>query len=315
MDAKDIGILRCLGMQPWAEQRLRADERVPAAIATRLGLRADLVRDRISRMEDAGVISGYEIYPNFRLLDMQQTTFHYRLAAETMKGEAIDRALRFDGVVGVYNYLGPQLCMDICYRTEQECRRRLEVLGDYIGNRDAIRWIERHPPEPARSLDQLDWRIIQCLRGDARRSLEDVSAELEVSLRTIRRRFAKLRDDGSTDIVPRINPAQIEGTLLAQLIVHMASDTGISARAEVRQALAEHLLMAMTPPDERLDAIGTLLLVPSVGKLESLRRDLERRPDVTSVWAMLPSGIRHDPSWIDEAIEQKVQQALADKGR
>lgn len=305
MDALDAGIMRSLGVQPWAERRLGADERQPAALAKRFGVRPELVRERIARLEERGIIAAYEIYPNFRLLGHEQTTFHYRLAAENMKASAMEKATRFDGVVGVYGYLGPQLCVDICYRTEADKRRRLEVLGEYLGNRDAIAWIQRHPPPIDRDLDLLDWRIIQALRGDARRPLEQIADELNTSIRTVRRRFARLRDDGAVDVVPRLDPSRIEGMILAQMIVHLrpgARDT----RREVEQELHDQLLMAMTPPDERLDAVGVLLVVPSIGALEANRRRAEAHAGVDTVWLMVPTSIRYDASWIDEIIEEKV---------
>lgn len=298
-------IIRALGTQAWDGRDRSPDAVRPVNMARRFGVRDELLRERIARLEHDGVISGYEIYPNFRHLGLDATTFHYRLPDDGSKAAAVDEAAAFDGVFGVYGYLDPHVCVDICYRSPADRARRLDVLGKLMGNaRPLVLW-QRHLPTVERALDRLDWRIIQGLRGAAKRPLEDVAQSLGTSVRTVRRRYSRLANEGSIDVVPNVDPTRIAGTLLLEFHIHFDGTSSVPAR-KVLEILDEHWFSAWTPPDSEIAGQVVVLCGESVARFEELRQAVQALAAVRSVRVLVPSRVAFDGSWIDDAIEERI---------
>ena len=58
-------------------------------------------------------------------------------------------------------------------------------------------------------LDKLDFEILSCLQEDGRMSFTVIAEKLGVSIGTIRTRFNKLIEDGTVNIVGRVNPDKV----------------------------------------------------------------------------------------------------------
>lgn len=305
MDGLDLRIVRALGVQAWGETRGPADAARPAVMARRFRVRPELVRERIARMEAAGVIAGYEVYPNFRHLGLQATTLHYRLPEDAPKARALDEAAAFDGVFGVYGYLGDAVCVDVCHRSVADRTRRVDVLAKLMGQaRPLVLW-ERVLPPVDRVLDELDWRIIQALRGDAHRPLDQVAQALDTSVRTTRRRYARLADEGSIDVIANFDPTRLEGHVMVEFHVRFARPSAAVHRA-VLKTLDENWFTAWTPPDAGVGGLVAGLVGRSIGHFEELRDTVEQNEHVSAVHVLVPSRTVYDGTWIDEAIAEKV---------
>jgi len=306
MDTLDLRILRALGIQAWSEGQRNLDDLRPATLARRFRVRPELVRERISRLESSGVVAGYEIYPNFRHLGLDVTTYHYTLEDPGLKAAAVDEAAEFEGVFGVFGYLGQVVCVDVCHRSPADRARRLSVLGKLMnGARGGVMW-ERNLPAVTRALDVLDWRIIKALRGDAHRPLEDVAADLGISIRTVRRRFAHLASEGSIDVVANFDPTCIEGNLMVEFHVFLAPDAPAGTRRGIQDICGDNWFAAWTPPDEAVAGMALVLVGPSVARFEELRAAVEALPGVRSMRVLVPSRVAYRANWIDEAIEEKL---------
>src|SRR5688572_12512390 len=112
-----------MGLQPfltWPHppERLKATK-----IAKDLGLSPETVKERIARLEKDGTIQGYEVYPNFRHLGLLSTTYHFRVPDTTQKTRALEQVGRAEGVVGVYNFVGPDVCVDLAHRGGRDLTR------------------------------------------------------------------------------------------------------------------------------------------------------------------------------------------------
>jgi len=68
-------------------------------------------------------------------------------------------------------------------------------------------------------LDKLDFAILSYLQQDGRMSFTVIAEKLKVSIGTIRSRFNKLIDDGTINIVGRVNPEKVGFHSYAQIAV------------------------------------------------------------------------------------------------
>src|SRR6185436_7143924 len=67
------------------------------------------------------------------------------------------------------------------------------------------------------SLDKLDFEILSCLQQDGRMSFTVIAEKLEVSIGTVRSRFNKLIEEGTINIIGRVNPDKVGFQSYAQI--------------------------------------------------------------------------------------------------
>ena len=59
------------------------------------------------------------------------------------------------------------------------------------------------------TLDQLDRRILECLRDDGRMSVSEIARQVEASQNTVKRRLARMENQGGMKVVPVIEPDSV----------------------------------------------------------------------------------------------------------
>ena len=65
-----MAILREMGIQPYGALPRSPEMLKAPAVAKRLGANPERVADRIARMAEVGILLGYEVYPNYRHLNL-----------------------------------------------------------------------------------------------------------------------------------------------------------------------------------------------------------------------------------------------------
>ncbi len=105
----------------------------------------------------------------------------------------------------------------------------------------------------APKLDDLDFAILSYLQQDGRMSFTVIAEKLKVSIGTIRTRFNKLIEDGTINIVGRVNPDNVGFHAYAHIAVYIRP---ISASEKVSQRILkmpEVSFLAMTSGDYDLE--------------------------------------------------------------
>jgi Lrp/AsnC family transcriptional regulator for asnA, asnC and gidA len=75
------------------------------------------------------------------------------------------------------------------------------------------------PDSKLSSLDELDFAILSHLREDGRKSFTELANALDVSVGTIRNRYARLVEDNVLQVYGRVNPEQVGVILYAQIFI------------------------------------------------------------------------------------------------
>lgn len=306
VDALDVGILRTLGFLPFIQGARPLDATRPSHVARALGASPELVKDRIDRMEAAGIILGYEIHPNLRHLGLRQVTFHLHVPPER-KPQAMEVLSQVDGVAGVIDFVGTEMCVDVYHRSEGELARRLQLLSTITGVPQAHRLYENPDVAIARPLSRLDWRIVRALRGQARRSHAEVADELKVSQRTVKRRLERMAQEGSIDILPIVDPGRIPNYIPVGMAVFLRPGEHPSAVGDVRRALKDRLFYSWVPPARELGHAELALYARTTGEIEELRRTAAAVEGVARVDVALPCGARFSQTWLNEAIDERIR--------
>ena len=102
-------------------------------------------------------------------------------------------------------------------------------------------------------LDDLDFKILSCLQKDGRMSLTVMAKTLKVSIGTVRTRLNKLLEDGTINIIGRVNPDKVGFNCYAHIAVFVRPATFKEKVANKISKLAEVSFLAMTSGDYDLE--------------------------------------------------------------
>ena len=75
------------------------------------------------------------------------------------------------------------------------------------------------------TLDTLDFAILSCLQKDGRMSFTIIAKKLKVSIGTVRTRFNKLIEEGTINIIGRVNPDKVGFNSYAHIAVYIRPAT------------------------------------------------------------------------------------------
>jgi Lrp/AsnC family transcriptional regulator for asnA, asnC and gidA len=103
------------------------------------------------------------------------------------------------------------------------------------------------------TLDELDFSILSFLQKDGRMSFTVIAEKLKVSIGTIRTRFNKLIEDGTINIIGRVDPDKVGFRSYAHIAVYVRPATLKEAVAQQIAKLSEVSFLAMTSGDYDLE--------------------------------------------------------------
>jgi Lrp/AsnC family transcriptional regulator for asnA, asnC and gidA len=101
--------------------------------------------------------------------------------------------------------------------------------------------------------DELDFAILSFLQKDGRMSFTVIAEKLHVSIGTIRTRFNKLIEDGTINIIGRVNPDKVGFRSYAHIAVFVRPATLKEAVAQQILQYPEVSFLAMTSGDYDLE--------------------------------------------------------------
>ena len=102
-------------------------------------------------------------------------------------------------------------------------------------------------------LDDLDFSIVSCLQQDGRMSFTVMADQLKVSVGTIRTRMNKLIEDGTINIIGRVDPDKVGFRSYAHIAVYVRPATLKEKVAQKISKLPEVSFLAMTSGDHDLE--------------------------------------------------------------
>lgn len=308
MDALDVAILREMGVQPYGAVP-RAPETLKApAVAKRLAVNPERVADRIAKMQKDGILLGFEVYPNYRHLNLDVACYWLRFRDDAQAGVALAEAAHVDGIASAFAFVGGEMNASVCGASPAELERKVALLARLAGGGESRKLYDLVTPPVRRPLDHLDWRILQALRGDAFRAHPEVGAAVGVSGKTVARRLGRMAEEGAFFVVPEVEWAKAEGVILAQ--VWLTADTkSLPALPRAAGETFRDVLVTLDEPIAREGVKESQLVVAarSMRELDQLVKRAEGLPGVVGVRALLLRDAREDYAWVDEAIAGRIR--------
>ena len=103
------------------------------------------------------------------------------------------------------------------------------------------------------TLDSLDFEILSFLQKDGRMSFTVIAEKLKVSIGTVRTRFNKMIEEGTVNIIGRVNPDKVGFRCYAHIAIFVRPATFKEKVAQHIAELPEVSFLAMTSGDYDLE--------------------------------------------------------------
>jgi DNA-binding Lrp family transcriptional regulator len=183
------------------------------SLGRRVSLSAPAVRDRLKRLESAGILKGYILSVDPSLFDRDEQLVFFQ-KGEFTRQDAV-KALGVRDVAWVAWKVDGGLTVQVWPRDRSQLIKDLEaVLGAHpSGQAIAERRSHRRP------LSLLDWQIIDVLVDDPRMPLEDLCKSTGLSPKTARKHLENLVQDEAIFISPQLGALTDSGDLVYTLAV------------------------------------------------------------------------------------------------
>ncbi|HZW54964.1 MAG TPA: hypothetical protein VFF30_01605 [Nitrososphaerales archaeon] len=275
MDALDIRILRELTQ---AQSVLPARPGLGSPyreIAKRLRISAGTARNRIKNMYHSGVLTGTSAYANPRLLGLEVGAYALDVSNSLPKQDVIEKLKLIEGMLFIQNFHGSMIGLAFAYENQRNLQRKLALFKGIAGTADGVFSQVEYPTcTSASALSFLDWMLIARLtRGDGFRSYSQLAREMRISVRTLKRRLARLVTTRALLSVPTMDYRAITGSVPADVLVSFTSrEQRVDAEKKILELLGEVMIYAGAWADFGLYSTILAKIVTATELVERIRK-------------------------------------------
>ena len=129
------------------------------------------------------------------------------------------------------------------YEDEQSLQRQIEII-EGVSDKGNLHWVNVPFPERNGKLSRTDWSIVGASQMNPRRSYVEISRELVLSSRTVKRRAKKMVDAGASFAIPRVNVRHVAGVLIVVLVFYDSPSNKDLVNGKIFSRLEDHVLVA-----------------------------------------------------------------------
>jgi DNA-binding Lrp family transcriptional regulator len=271
-----------------------------AEVGRRLDLDEETVRARVKKLQESGVIAGWSVFLNPRVLGRAMVRVGLALADEAAKDRVLPALRAMDGVQLIFDHYGPSLGVVFMQEPGRALERQLEVLAALTGSTPHVSPVT-FPPATT-ELSKQDWRIVRALRADARRSYAELAGELGLSERTLRRSIDRLTQGKAVYLMPRIDMTRVDGLVPASFLVVHRDPAQRGPVDAYLKGLPGIMFQWYEGPVSRIS-----LARRNVAEIEAVRRALASMPGVARVEAEITLRSIQVHEWLDEIVARKAE--------
>lgn len=305
LDQLDFLIFRSMGFRPYSPQASGLIMLDPWSIGRKLGVDGKTVKSRMRKMQKLGFIKYYQIYPNYRLLGVEAVAYLLEALEVTAKYEAIQKSSLMDGVLEIYNFIGNTFCVHFAYRDASDHEKRLSLLKELTKCSSYQRFFEWKMPAVNIALNSLDWSILKSLRYNAFKRPSAVAEELEISLKTVKRRLKRMIVNNAVMIAPVIHPGEVPNVIAYGILFYLEEDKRQEAIHTILQSFEPSCLLSYVPPH---GSIVLLNFAMTLGETEDALLRAKSIDGVRDAHIYVLKDMREYSEWVDREIAKKIEE-------
>ncbi|MDA4112888.1 MAG: AsnC family transcriptional regulator [Thaumarchaeota archaeon] len=267
-----------------------------AAIARKLGVDEETVRNRIKHLRESGFLLGWRLFPNPSILGRRSTFLFLELDDPGSKDDAISQLRRMDGVVTIVSLYGSGLLLTLFDHEDRRCSR--QITG--IWTRWEVLTGMALPTSDLR-VTVTDWQIVRLLLKDAERSVREVAREVGVSTRTVTRRLNEMMGGSAIFITPMVDLRKASGVSY-QLMVQ--SEEG--RKPEVDRLVASKIDNLVFRASYSTNGSIFGFNGANVAEGSAILKWVRRQEGVTSARMNIAEEVVQAFEWLDEEVERRA---------
>ncbi|MFW9819593.1 MAG: winged helix-turn-helix transcriptional regulator [Candidatus Thorarchaeota archaeon] len=295
MDDKDLELLKLLLFDGRMTYEL---------IAKKLRLTPYLVKKKIQNLVEMGVIMKFTTNLNFLLF---QKSVCYSLAEVkdgTDQQELIIRLGQLDEVTGGAISLQNKMQIIHTYSDDYEFKKNLEKFMQYDEILNTENFILLIPPNLGfknTRLIKTDWKIINSIKDNCRKTDVEIANELGVSSKTVKRRLDYLRENNI--ILFMIDLDTSAADFLSYLLIVKFQKITSQSLNKVMKVVKKYFYVWRVANQE---AFIFTVFIDKLREIDEQVKEIEQIPYVKDVISYVPTKMFYFENWIDKLIRQNA---------
>ncbi|MFW9937360.1 MAG: winged helix-turn-helix transcriptional regulator [Candidatus Thorarchaeota archaeon] len=295
MDDKDLEILKLLLF----DGRMSYE-----SIAKKVKLTPYLIKKRINNLVDLGVIMKFTTNINFLMFQKSVCYTLAEIREGTDQHELIERIGKLDAVTGGAISLQNKMQIIHTYSNDYEFKKNLEDLMQFKEIRNSDNFILLIPPDldfKKKRLIKTDWKIINSIKDNCRKTDVEIANELGISAKTVKRRLKYLRDNNI--ILYMIDLDTSAADFLSYLLIVKFQRIASESFNKIMKIVKNYFYVWRVANQE---AFIITVFIDKLRDIDDQVREIEKVPFVKEVISFVPTKMFYFENWIDKLIESNA---------
>lgn len=295
MDDKDLDILKLLLF----DGRMSYE-----SIAKKVKLTPYLVKKRVNNFVDLGVIQKFVTNLNFLIF---QKSVCYSLAEVkpgTDQQELIERIGQLDEVGGGAISLQNKMQIIHTYSDDHDFKKNLEKLMQFEEIVNMENFILLIPPNldfKSERLTKTDWKIINSIKDNCRKTDVEISNELGISSKTVKRRLRYLRENNI--ILFMIDLDTSAADFLSYLLIVIFQKIASESYNKIIEIVKNYFYVWRVANQE---AFIFTVFINKLREIDEQVKEIEKIPFIKEVISFVPTKMFYFESSLDKLIRSNA---------
>jgi len=295
MDDKDIEILKLL---------LFDGRMTYESIAKKVKLTPYLIKKRIKNLVDLGVIMKFVTNLNFLMFKKSVCYTLANVKPNKDQHELIERIGQLDEVSGGAISLQNKMQIIHIYSDDYDFKKNLEKLMEFEEIQNMENFILLIPPSlgfKSEKLNKTDWKIINSIKDNCRKTDVEIANELGVSSKTVKRRLKYLRENNI--ILFMIDLDTSAADFLSYLLIVKFQRIAAESLSKVMKIVQNYFYVWRVANQE------VFIFTVFINKLRDIDeqvKEIKEIPYVKEVISFMPTKMFYFENWIDKLIEKNA---------
>ncbi|MHA2471956.1 MAG: winged helix-turn-helix transcriptional regulator [Promethearchaeota archaeon] len=274
------------------------------AISKNVKLTPYLVKKRINHLVEIGVIQKFTTNLNFLLSQKSVCYSLVRVKEGTNQQELIERIGQLDEVSGGAISLQDKMQIIHTYSDDYDFKKNLEKLMQFEEIIDVENFILLIPQSLSfknTRLTKTDWKIINSVKDNCRKSDVEIANELGISSKTVKRRLKYLTEN--IIILFMIDLDTSAADFLSYMLIVRFEKIASESFNQVMEIIKNYFYVWRVANQE---AFIITVFIDKLRDIEEQVKKIEKIPLVKDVINFVPTKMIYFESWIDKLIKSNA---------